>query len=177
METHRHLYRSRTDTVIAGVSGGLGKYLGIDPIIIRILFVVLTLVAAGGLIAYIILWIAVPLEPYNVYYNSSRYRQTTPPNPAPAGTPGSGFSDNSQTANSEFENTILNPDEEMRKKQSEHKLHNDGNLIAGIVLIALGGLFLAAQFIPRINFGDLWPVLLIVVGILIIFGGVRNSRR
>ncbi|NCA85065.1 MAG: PspC domain-containing protein [Clostridia bacterium] len=177
METHRHLYRSRTDTVIAGVSGGLGKYFNVDPIIIRILFLVLTFVAAGGLIAYIILWIAVPLERYNSYYNSSRYNQTTPPNPGNPGAPDPDFAANSQKTNSEFENTILNPDEEMRKKQSERKQPTDGSLVAGIILITLGGLFLAGQFIPRINFGDLWPVMLIVVGILIIFGSTRSGRR
>lgn len=51
------------------------------------------------------------------------------------------------------------------------KRKNDGNLIAGIILITLGALFLATRFIPRIDFGDLWPLLLIVVGILI----MKNS--
>lgn len=175
METTKHLYRSRTDNVIAGVSGGLGKYFAIDPVVVRVLFLVLTLFAAGGLIAYIILWIVVPLEPYGVYYSSRRYGHSVPPG---SGGMGTEFS-NSEKANTntEFENTILNPDEEMHKRQNEHKQRNEGSLIAGIILITLGGLFLAGQFIPRINFGDLWPVLLIVVGILIIFSRSRTGER
>ncbi|NCU35865.1 PspC domain-containing protein [Candidatus Falkowbacteria bacterium] len=173
MEPTRHLYRSRTNTVIAGVSGGLGKYFALDPIVIRILFLVLALFAAGGLIAYIILWIVIPLEPYDVYYNSSRYGSASPQG---SGGSGAGFADRDKT-NTEFENTILNPDEEMKKRDNDYKSGNEGSLIAGIILITLGGLFLAAQFIPRINFGDLWPVLLIVVGLLIIFSRSREGRR
>lgn len=47
------------------------------------------------------------------------------------------------------------------KKKSKKE---NGNFIAGIVLITIGILFLISQFVPRISFGDLWPVVLIVIG-------------
>jgi phage shock protein C len=53
------LRRSRQDRVIAGVCGGLGRYLGIDPVIVRIVAVVLLFVGVG-LVAYIVAWIAMP---------------------------------------------------------------------------------------------------------------------
>ena len=56
----RRLYRSPDSRVIAGVCGGLGAYFRIDPVILRILFVLLFFVNGVGLLAYIILWIAVP---------------------------------------------------------------------------------------------------------------------
>jgi phage shock protein C len=56
------LRRSNTDKVVAGVAGGLGRYLGIDPIILRIAFVVLTLAGLAGILVYIIGWIAIPEE-------------------------------------------------------------------------------------------------------------------
>ena len=63
METKK-LYRSRTDRMISGVCGGLGKYLGIDPTLIRLVFVLLLLFGVGsGLILYIILMFIVPEEP------------------------------------------------------------------------------------------------------------------
>ena len=63
METMKH-YRSRTDRMISGVCGGLGKYLGIDPTLIRLVFVLLLLFGVGsGLILYIILMFIVPEEP------------------------------------------------------------------------------------------------------------------
>jgi phage shock protein C len=58
----RRLYRSRRERVIGGVAGGLGEYLGIDPVIVRALFVLLSL-AGAGVLFYIILWIVVPEAP------------------------------------------------------------------------------------------------------------------
>lgn len=63
METKK-LYRSRTDKMVSGVCGGLGKYLGIDATLIRLVFVLLLLFGVGsGLILYIILMVIVPEEP------------------------------------------------------------------------------------------------------------------
>jgi phage shock protein PspC (stress-responsive transcriptional regulator) len=55
----RRLTRSETDKVIAGVCGGLAEYFDIDPTIVRVAAVILALMGAG-LLAYIVLWIAVP---------------------------------------------------------------------------------------------------------------------
>jgi len=63
METKK-LYRSRTDQMIAGVCGGLGRYLGIDPTLIRLAFVLLLLFGIGsGLLVYLVMMLLVPLEP------------------------------------------------------------------------------------------------------------------
>ena len=63
METKK-LYRSRTDKMIAGVCGGLGKYLGVDPTLIRLAFVLLLLFGIGsGLLVYLAMMLLVPLEP------------------------------------------------------------------------------------------------------------------
>lgn len=58
----RVLRRSQTDRVIAGVCGGLGRYLGIDPVMLRIAFVLLVVTAGFGILAYAIGWIAIPEE-------------------------------------------------------------------------------------------------------------------
>lgn len=58
------LTRSGTDKWVAGVLGGLGHYLGIDPVLLRLVFVVLMLAGWGGIVvAYIIMAIIAPLEP------------------------------------------------------------------------------------------------------------------
>ena len=59
----KRLYRSRTDRKIAGVCGGMAQYFGWDPVIPRIVLLVLILGAGIGPLAYIICWIAIPLEP------------------------------------------------------------------------------------------------------------------
>ncbi|MFO7300632.1 MAG: PspC domain-containing protein [Actinomycetes bacterium] len=57
------LYRSRTDKILGGVAGGLGKYFGIDPVWFRLGFVVLTLAGAAGIFVYIVSWVIIPEEP------------------------------------------------------------------------------------------------------------------
>jgi phage shock protein C len=65
MKAHmdKKLYRSKKDRWVGGVCGGLGEYLNIDPIIIRLIAMVLILSAGGGLIVYIIAWLIIPQEP------------------------------------------------------------------------------------------------------------------
>ena len=59
----KKLYRSRSDKVIAGVCGGLAKHWETDVVWIRVLAVVSIFLNGLGLLAYIIMWIVVPLEP------------------------------------------------------------------------------------------------------------------
>lgn len=59
----KKLYRSRNDKVIAGVCGGLGDYFDIDSTIIRIAWVAFTFAGGAGIIAYIVAWLLIPLEP------------------------------------------------------------------------------------------------------------------
>jgi phage shock protein PspC (stress-responsive transcriptional regulator) len=58
----RRLYRSRRDKVVAGVAGGLAEYLGVDPVIVRIAFVVLTVAGGSGILLYILGWLLLPEE-------------------------------------------------------------------------------------------------------------------
>ena len=59
----KRLYRSRKERIIGGVCGGLGNYFNIDPVFTRLILAVLFLCAGIGLLAYIIAWVIVPLEP------------------------------------------------------------------------------------------------------------------
>lgn len=59
----KKLYRSFENKKIAGVCGGLGEYFDIDPTIIRLLWAALALSFGGGIVAYIVAWIIVPMEP------------------------------------------------------------------------------------------------------------------
>ncbi len=57
----RRLYRDPEHRVLGGVSGGLGAYFNMDPVVLRIIFVVLAFITTGAaILAYIVLWIAVP---------------------------------------------------------------------------------------------------------------------
>ena len=56
----KQLYKSNTNKKVAGVCGGIGEYFGIDPTIVRLGFVALSLLAGGGLAVYIIAAIIMP---------------------------------------------------------------------------------------------------------------------
>jgi phage shock protein C len=58
----RKVRRSRQDRVFGGVCGGLGQYLNVDPVLLRIAAVALALSGGLGLLAYIIAWIVIPEE-------------------------------------------------------------------------------------------------------------------
>lgn len=63
MNSQKRLYRSTTDSHLAGVCGGIAEYLEVDPTLVRLAFVALTLLGGPGLILYIILWLVVPEAP------------------------------------------------------------------------------------------------------------------
>ena len=65
MADYKRLTRSVTDRKIAGVCGGLAKYLNIDPTVVRIIFLILLLVGGGGGLIYLIIWLCAPEEDMN----------------------------------------------------------------------------------------------------------------
>jgi len=57
----KKLYRSSANRWLGGVCGGLGEYLGMDPTVVRILYIIGTFLSMGfGILLYIILWIVIP---------------------------------------------------------------------------------------------------------------------
>ena len=61
MAKNKKLFRSTKNKMVAGVCGGIGEYFNVDPTVIRLMWVIFTLISMGaGIIAYIIAWIIVP---------------------------------------------------------------------------------------------------------------------
>ena len=60
------LTRSKTDRVIAGVAGGISERFGLNPTLVRIAWVVSILFGGFGILAYVVLWIALPEGPAQV---------------------------------------------------------------------------------------------------------------
>ncbi|MEW6653178.1 MAG: PspC domain-containing protein [Bacteroidota bacterium] len=145
------LYRSRRSRVIGGVAGGLAQYFNIDPVIVRILFVVLTIMHGMGLVVYIILWIAVPEEPFAQAYGIN-----------PEGTV------NPDGTEVKFEN--LNAE----GLQAGSKKSGSGRIIAGSILIFIGAVFFFDRFVPSFDFGDLFPFILIIAGIALLMNAIKK---
>ena len=62
----KKLYRSKKDSIIAGVCGGIAEYFGIDPTLIRLLTLLIVFLGGAGGIAYIIAWIIIPQNPEQI---------------------------------------------------------------------------------------------------------------
>ena len=60
---NKKLYRSKTNKKLAGVCGGLGEYLNVDPTIVRLVWVLASLCIGSGILAYIIALIVMPEQP------------------------------------------------------------------------------------------------------------------
>ncbi|GAB4290128.1 MAG: PspC domain-containing protein [Ignavibacteriaceae bacterium] len=141
----KKLYRSRKDKMIAGIAGGLAEYFDIDSSLVRVIFVVTLFMGGGGLLAYIILWIVIPEEPLIFEMPSPDEQKTGSDENQPAGSP-----------------DIQNPQKNFADTHREQK--EKRNTFAGLLLIFLGMLFLAENFIPHFDFGDFWPLILIAIG-------------
>ncbi|MFP4528090.1 MAG: PspC domain-containing protein [Candidatus Kapaibacterium sp.] len=144
----KRLYRSRRDRMIGGVAGGLAEYFDIDPVIVRIIFIITALGWGVSLIAYIIMWIVVPERPEE---------------PFEVNRPGDYESGGAESAEHIYSDYETNPDIERIEKRSR-----DRRYLGAAVLILLGGFFLLDNFIPAMDFDYIWPLVLIGIGAYIL---------
>jgi phage shock protein C len=146
---NKRLFRSQKNSVIGGVCGGLGNYFDTDPIIFRALFVITFFAVGSGILVYIVLWIITPLESVPFFKPADSTTKDEP-------------------VKEEFKSENM----EDQKKQK-----NDGSLWGGIILIVLGGIFLIDRFVQDIDFGDLWPLILVAVGVILISKSFQKSKN
>ena len=152
MSTPRTLTRSRYDKILGGVAGGLAQYLEMDSAIVRFLFVLITLVFGTGFWVYIILWIILPYEPIRPYWTGPSGNAPQPPDEA---------------IPDDVNRPATFPTPKMRK---------DSNVVIGSILIVLGVVFLLGELSPEIDFGKLWPLILIIVGGVLLYNYYSSAR-
>ena len=59
----KRLYRSGKDRILGGVCGGIAEYFNVDPVLVRLLWVLISLAWGTGILLYIIAWIIIPGNP------------------------------------------------------------------------------------------------------------------
>jgi len=152
---YKKLYRSVTDKMLGGVCGGLAEYFSIDPVLVRLIFVLAVIFGGSGILAYIILWIIIPQKPFII----------TPFNTNPPSSDSQPSGEEKKSENPEFNMSAMN----INKSQSNRSIY------AGAFLILLGGIFLLDNFVPHFHFGDFWPLILIGLGFAIILNARNNT--
>jgi len=155
----KRLFRSRTDRMLWGVCGGLAHYFAIDPVIVRLIFILTIFFGGFGIMAYIILAIVVPVESSQ----ASEPRETIKENVQE-------MKETAQSLGKEIHATLSG-----KEQEKESDSHNRTITIVGFVIIIAGIIFLLSSIFSWFHWWSwafVWPVILITIGLLIIF-----SRR
>jgi len=158
----KRLYRSETDRIIWGVCGGLAQYFDIDPTIIRIIAVLSIFLNGAGIIAYIVLAIVIPSEKSRATDPKETVRENIEEMRAAA-----------ENLGKEVKETLEASAEKTRHQVSRRWLW------LGVILIVVGviavGVNLARSFFWWLDWRYLWPVILVLIGLLVIFGSRKRS--
>lgn len=126
----KRLYRSTTNKIIGGVCGGLGEYFDIDPVLVRVITVLLVFGTGFVILAYVIAWIIIPKRPLDV-----------------------------------------------EPIASNHQYPSWTRYLPGLILIVIGIILLIHEHWYWFDWGQFWPIILIIIGLAIILHrGHRNEQ-
>lgn len=147
----KRLYRSRKERMVWGVAGGLAEYLDIDPVLVRIAFVLLAFANGLGVLLYIIMAIVVRSEPQPIA------------EAAPA-------------VQSEAE-VGSQPEAQVPPEVVEETQRRRRNVL-GFGLVIVGAIVLMSNVgaFHWFRWDLYWPILVIVAGVIILAAGMRDRR-
>jgi phage shock protein PspC (stress-responsive transcriptional regulator) len=155
--------------MLGGVCGGVAEYFDVDPTIVRLAFVLTVLAGGAGFLAYVIMWIVVPQEPYTLFNmpaGEQVHNSDVPPlnSEVPPQNPGMGTSD-SQAKEKDPVSDYFNSVSKKKEKRG---------VTFGIILILVGVVLLADNLFDRIHFHDMFPLILLGIGIVILLNAYKK---
>jgi len=190
MSINGRLYRSRRERMIAGVAGGMAESLGLDPSLVRIVWVILIFLTGGLLLLlYLAMIFIVPEQPWPA---GDTWRAVGSGGTGPEGAAGgrgggstapeAGPGDIDQTAPTGSPSqpfpavptpSVTNPIQPMHGQWPESR-HRGGALgvIVGLLLLLVGGIALSRQFVPGPDWGAIG---LIGVGVILVLSAIRRT--
>ena len=152
----RRLKRDTRNAILGGVAAGFGEYIDLDPVIVRLLFLVLCLAGGSGLIIYVVCWLIIPRD------DGAREE-------VPGGPPADQFAEEVREAGERVVENIRQSGSEVGR----------GRLYGGLALMAVGLFFLLDQFMAfqwlRLRY--LWPLALVAVGVALFVQGMRSRDK
>jgi phage shock protein C len=153
MNTAPRLTRSRTDVMIAGVAAGIARYLNTDPVIVRLVFVLLAF-SGPGLLIYPLLWLIMPREPGA---------------PAASQAPGQVFVATGETQRLRIDPSTGGPEQEipinnLGQQTPSAATGGQGGKLLGYILLGLGAFIVLKMLLPGLS-SLIFPALLIAAGV------------
>ena len=158
---NRRLYKSPTERVIGGVAGGVAEYLDADPAIVRVIWALLALLTGGVFfVLYIVMWMVVPEE-----------GAEPPVMPGEGAVEGAveGIDPVTGQPGAPSASTWSAPAVRRHRRGS-----GGGSWVFGLILIGLGAYFLVRDYFPDINIDRLWPLGLVLLGVVLLFAAMRR---
>ncbi len=150
MSQAKPLYRSEKNRVVAGICGGLGDYLEIDPAIIRLIWIIFVFAGGAGFWAYIVAWIIIPEEPE---YKTKEAKMSGKVK--------------MKKSEKEVASEVTQSSEKNKREKKAYWI--------GLILVILGAIFLANNFLPSLRFDRLWPLILVAFGVALLFTSKRTK--
>ncbi|MBI4302376.1 MAG: PspC domain-containing protein [Chloroflexi bacterium] len=148
----KRLYRSETERMVAGICGGLAEYFDIDPVLVRLAFVLLAFASGIGIIAYLVLWLIMPphskvgISPAEIIKeNMTDVRERT------------------QELAAEFRSALAGKPSEGDARRPR-RVWGLAFILLGVILL-LSNLGLFGWF----SLGRLWPLILIFLGLIFLW--------
>jgi phage shock protein PspC (stress-responsive transcriptional regulator) len=149
--------------MIAGVCGGLAEYFDVDPSLVRLIFILTVFLGGAGLLLYIVAWLIVPENPEHGKSASSSYEKN-------------------QKLKNEVVQELRRVGSGLAEKLEDSMEELEGHperrsmVFLGLALIVVGAAFLFRRFVPWLELGELWPILLIAIGVLLLLGAARREK-
>jgi len=149
MDNKKKIYRSNSNRMIAGVAGGIGEYFNVDAVLIRIVFLLLSLMGGSGVFFYIFCWVIIPKQGYD-NRNQEMVRN---------------FADEIKERATEFAGSSKSNRGNMSRRN-----------ILGIVIILFGFILLFNKIspFPFLRWDLFWLIVIILIGFYMVF---KNKNK
>lgn len=163
--SEKTLYRTRDDRMLGGVCAGIAEYFEIDPTVVRLLAVLAALLSAGGaIIAYLVMWVAVPEQP-GVPREEGYVMSQDQPSAQPAELAEQPVAPAAPVPTPTPYVAPPVPSQPPRPPSERSR----GSIWVGLVLVFVGVVLLVQMFVPWVRLWQFWPVVLIIWGVVLVF--------
>ena len=164
----KRLYRSSTDVVLGGVCVGLGDYVGIDPVLVRLLFVFLAVAKGFGVMLYLILWIILSEKERVGESQEDVIRENI-----------GSLRDRAERLGDEIRSSVAGAHASLPVGGTDQaEIYSRRTSAAGVILAGIGILILLRNLglFRRFDLRMMWPLLIAGLGVYLLVKALREGQ-